>query len=148
MCVQYAKLGVPTDDVRHAFALERHHKMSAVVMGWVSALIVLLIAYEFWTQWWLFFFAIVVWVCVSTIGYWFVIPRLIARGMMTINKHVSDDEEIGLMKSAFKSNDEETSVDDDDLPLQSQMLIEPDEAETSSPSRTRNPRRSQKMERC
>lgn len=77
--LQYARLGDKTDTIRREFALQRHHKMSAIVMGWVAALVVLLVSYEFSKAWWNAVIALAVWGAVAAIGYYLVIPYLLTR---------------------------------------------------------------------
>lgn len=77
--LQYAQLDHKTNDVRREFAFARHRKMSAVVMGWVAALVVLLSAYEFSKAWYNTLIALAVWALVSLVGYYAVIPFLLAR---------------------------------------------------------------------
>lgn len=78
-CFQYAVKDAKTDEIRREFAFERHRKMSAAVMGWVAALVVLLVSYEFAVAWWNAIAAFGVLVIVGIIGYFIIVPKLLSR---------------------------------------------------------------------
>lgn len=77
--IQYAALGVKTDPIRKNFAFERHRKMAAIVMGWVAALVTLLILFQFVEGWWNWPASFVVWILVSLLGFHVIVPQLLQR---------------------------------------------------------------------
>lgn len=77
MCVQYAQVGHPVNMEK---ALHRHRVLASVVLGWIAALTVLLVALHFKLTWWISLIGVIVLlVVISVVAYFFLVPYLLKR---------------------------------------------------------------------
>ena len=76
--LQYAEIGDSPMDLPKAF--HRHRLLSSVVIGWIAALTLLLIALHFEITWWIALLVVIVlWAFTALFAYYFLVPYLLRR---------------------------------------------------------------------